>query len=198
MTSVGSGTVYVVDDDAAVRDSLLFLLEVEGLTAQGFDSVERFLATVPERAAGCVVSDMRMPGMDGEDLLRLLPLHRPGLPVIVITGHGDVGAAVHAMAAGAFDFIEKPFQDVAILEAVRAALPGADQTARMRRAEAMCARIAGLSEIDRTMLMRLLHGESSRALASALHIALGAQSLADLVRSVGQACGYAGASACSL
>jgi two-component system response regulator FixJ len=211
MKRPGTGTVYVIDDDRAVRDSLLFLLDVEGLKARGFASVAAFLAAVPERATGCVVSDMRMPGLDGSDLLRMLPLHRAGLPVIVITGHGDVTAAVRAMEAGAFDFIEKPFQDSAILEAVRAALPGADNAARERRAKAICDRVAGLSEAEYRLLKHLLRGDSNGAVASALQVALadvdlmrarimrrlGAQSLAELVRNVGPACRQPEASACS-
>ena len=114
-------TVYVIDDDDAVRDSLLFLLEVDGLVGQGFANAEAFLRA-PTVAGGCIVSDVRMPGMEGTDLLRLLPLRGVHLPVILITGHGDLAEAARALAAGAFDVIEKPFQDAAILGAVRAAL----------------------------------------------------------------------------
>jgi len=122
LTPPASPTVYVVDDDDGVRDSLLFLLEVDGLPAQGFAGVEAFLAALPLGAAGCIVTDLRMPGLDGTDLLGLLPARGIFLPVIVITGHANAAAALRALAAGAFHFIEKPFQDVDILSAVRAAL----------------------------------------------------------------------------
>jgi two-component system response regulator FixJ len=118
----GTPTVYVVDDDDAVRDSLLFLLDVSGLPAQGFAGVAAFLAALPKGAAGCIVTDLRMPGLDGTDLLGLLPARGIFLPVIVMTGHANAEGAARALAAGAFHFIEKPFNDVALFDAVRAAL----------------------------------------------------------------------------
>lgn len=156
-----AATVYVIDDDDAVRHSLLFLLDVHGLRGQGFDSAGSFLASPPRTTSGCIVTDMRMPRMDGAELMRLLPAHGVNLPVIVITGHGDAGAAAKVMAAGVFDFIEKPFQDAAILDAVRAALTiGKPDPARDARAQMTIERIALLPERERRLLDRLMRGET--------------------------------------
>ena len=99
MTAPEAATVYVIDDDDAVRHSLLFLLEVEGFRAQGFAGVEAFLAAVPEHATGCVISDMCMPGLDGGDLLRLLPTHRKGLPIIPVRLTDFIKAVAHVFPA---------------------------------------------------------------------------------------------------
>src|SRR5688500_16038874 len=104
-------TVYVVDDDPAVRDSLAFLLGAAGLEVRLFESASAFLAALPALGRGCVVTDVRMPEMDGIELLRRMTSSGQALPVIVMTGHGDVPLAVGAMKLGALDFIEKPFED---------------------------------------------------------------------------------------
>jgi len=201
-----SPTVIVVDDEDAVRDSLLFLLDVEGLPARGFASAEAFLAAAPKPTSGCIITDLWMPGLDGADLLRLLPLHGIDLPVIMITGHGDSAAAARVLAAGAFDFIEKPFQHVAILEAVRAALAvGLPDQARDTRARETGERIARLPRRERTLLNRLVLGDSNREVADKHRIAIadaermrasimqrfGAASLSDLIRLVAEARRYA-------
>jgi two-component system response regulator FixJ len=181
--------VYVIDDDDAVRDSLLFLLDVDGLRGRGFASAEAFLAA-PKAASGCIVTDLRMPGMEGTDLLRLLPWQGVHLPVILITGHGDLAAAARAVAAGAFDVIEKPFQDNAILGAVRAALSlGKPDTARDARASETAARIGRLAEQERRVLCSLVQGDANAQVAAAHGLALGDVALlrARIMRSVGAA-----------
>ena len=111
--------VHVIDDDEAMRDSLAFLLRSVGLDVQTHESAAAFLDLAPKVEAGCVITDVRMPGVSGIDLLRRLRELKFGVPVIVITGHGDVPLAVEAMKIGAADFIEKPFDDEALLQAVR-------------------------------------------------------------------------------
>ncbi len=205
MTTGEPVAVYVIDDDDAVRDSLLFLLDVEGLRGQGFASADAFLAALPLPFSGCVVTDLKMPGLDGADLLRLLPERGIRMPVIVITGQGDAPAAARALAAGAFDFIEKPFQDTAILGAIRAALTtGEPDPARAARARATGRRIAHLPERERTLLDWLVRGETNQGVASTHGLAIadvellrarimqriGATSLPDLLRLVTEARRY--------
>src|SRR5215217_9499375 len=114
--------VHVVDDDAAVRKSLAFLLASEGLPARLHESASGFLDDAPRIEAGCIVTDVRMPGIDGIELIRRLKERGIALPVIVITGHADVPMAVEAMKEGAIDFLEKPFGDDVFLTTVREAL----------------------------------------------------------------------------
>ena len=114
--------IYVIDDDDAVRQSLEFLLKTAGMTVRGFEHAKAFLDILPRVEHGCVITDVRMPGMSGIDLLRSLKDTNPELPVIVITGHGDISLAVEAMKIGAIDFLEKPFDDDQLIAAVRAAL----------------------------------------------------------------------------
>lgn len=115
-------TVYVVDDDSAVRESLQWLLESVELNVKGFASANELLAEANEDWRGCLVVDLRLPGMSGLDLMDQLKRRGVKLPSIMITGHGDVSAAVRAMKAGAIDFIEKPFNDEILLDRIRAAL----------------------------------------------------------------------------
>ncbi len=205
MIPAPSPAVYVIDDDDAVRDSLLFLLDVEGLVAQGFASAEAFLAA-PKAAYGCIITDLRMPGMEGTDLLRLLPLQGVHLPVILITGHGDLAAAARALAAGAFDVIEKPFTDSAILGAVRGALArGKPDAARDARAAQTGGRIDGLGDQERRLLCAFVRGDTNAQIAATDGLAvdavalqrarimrsMGAASLSELVRLVTEAKRYA-------
>jgi two-component system response regulator FixJ len=189
--------VHVIDDDEAVRDSLAFLLDSAGLAARCHDSAEAFLRLAPELKAGCVLTDVRMPGMDGLALQRRLGELGVRLPVIVMTGHGEVPIAVQALKAGAVDFIEKPFDDETLLAAVRAALD-ADRRARERQGEhaALAARLAGLTPRERQVLERLVQGQPNKTIAHDLgtsprtievHRArvmekMGARSLSELVR----------------
>src|SRR5271156_6711075 len=125
--------VYVIDDDDAVRDSLTFLLDAAGFAVRSFASALAFLAFEPKPAAGCIVSDIRMPEMDGIEMQQLLDRHGIRLPIIFITGHADVPIAVTALKNGAADFFEKPFDDERLLTAIRAAL-AQERAARGREA----------------------------------------------------------------
>ena len=103
------GKVYVIDDDEAMRDSLQFLLESAGFTVRLFETAVNFLEALPGLEFGCVVSDVRMPGVDGIELLKRMKASHNHFPVVIMTGHGDVPLAVEAMKLGAVDFLEKPF-----------------------------------------------------------------------------------------
>jgi two-component system response regulator FixJ len=111
--------VHVIDDDEAMRQSLAFLLRTARIQSETYESATAFLDALPNIKRGCVITDVRMPGLRGIDLLRHLRERNAGLPVIVITGHGDVPLAVEAMKGGAVDFLEKPFDDEVLLAAVR-------------------------------------------------------------------------------
>jgi two-component system, LuxR family, response regulator FixJ len=114
--------IHVIDDDPAMRDSMAFLLDVNGFAPLTHNSANAFLASTTIDSLRCVVTDIRMPGMDGVELVRALKGKGASCPVILITGHGDVALAVEAMKAGAVDFIEKPFDDETLLGAIRSAL----------------------------------------------------------------------------
>jgi two-component system, LuxR family, response regulator FixJ len=163
--------IHVIDDDAAMRDSLAFLLDVNGFRPQVYESADAFLKGTNIDVARCIVSDIRMPGMTGVELVRKLKGGGSTCPVILITGHGDVALAVEAMKAGAADFIEKPFDDEALLEAIRSALnagpavPG-DSSAR-KEAEA---RLADLSPRERDVLQGLVAGKINKVIAHDLSI----------------------------
>src|SRR6187401_62199 len=121
--------VYVIDDDDAARDSLEFLLRTAKIEVRSYESAIAFLAKLPTGSAGCIITDVRMPELSGVDLLKRLRDLGLSLPVIVITGHGDVQLAVEAMKAGAIDFFEKPFDDDHLLASVRSALDRSEQHA---------------------------------------------------------------------
>ena len=114
--------VYVVDDDASVRDSLCWLLGTENLASRPFDNAESLLSAWDATWAGCVLADVRMPGMDGLELLERLQQRQSTLPVVMLTGHADVAMAIRAMKLGAFDFLEKPYRDQDLLDIVSRAL----------------------------------------------------------------------------
>ena len=186
--------VFVVDDDDAMRDSLDFLLSSAGCAVRTFEAAERLLEALTDSNCGCVVSDVRMPGIDGLELLRRIKGARPGLPVVIITGHGDVPLAVEAMKLGAADFVEKPFDDERLLGVVQAALAGAPREADP--ANEIGARVASLSPRERQVLDGLVAGLSNKAIARAHDISprtvevyranlmakMQAASLSDLVR----------------
>ena len=186
--------VFVVDDDDAMRDSLDFLLSSAGCAVRTFEAAERLLEALTDSNCGCVVSDVRMPGIDGLELLRRIKATRPGLPVVIITGHGDVPLAVEAMKLGAADFVEKPFDDERLIGVVQAALAGAPREADP--ADEIGVRVASLSPRERQVLDGLVAGLSNKAIARAHDISprtvevyranlmakMQAASLSDLVR----------------
>ncbi|CAN5923634.1 response regulator FixJ [soil metagenome] len=189
--------VHVIDDDADVRQSLAFLLSAAGLAVRVHESAVAFLDALPGIQGGCVVTDIRMPQMDGLELQRRLGELKAGLPVIVMTGHGDVPLAVEAMKAGAVDFIEKPFDDEVLLSAIRSALNRRSRDSeREARAAAVQDRMRKLSDRERDVLERLVAGKANKMIAYELGISprtvevyranvmtkMEAESLSDLVR----------------
>jgi two-component system response regulator FixJ len=166
-----SHTVHVIDDDADVRQSLAFMLGTAGFAVRIHESALEFLKALPQIQDGCVVTDIRMPGMDGLELQRRLRSDNIAMPVIVITGHGDVALAVEAMKAGAVDFIEKPFDEEALLSAIRAALgQRKNQRDRDARAVEVNTRLASLSERERQVLDGLVAGKPNKVIAYDLGI----------------------------
>ena len=163
-----SGRVYVIDDDAAMRDSLDFLLGSAGFIVRLFDSAAVFLNALPELAFGAVVTDIRMPDIDGIELLRRLnssPDARK-LPVIVMTGHGDVPLAVEAMKLGALDFLEKPFEDERLIGTIETALSQNESGATTEAVAAdMSARVASLTQRERQVMQGLVGGQSNKVIA---------------------------------
>lgn len=195
-------TVYVVDDDDAARDSLAMLLKSDGLRARSFASAHEFLATFEASARGCVVTDLRMPSMDGIELIRALKAMGCLLPVIVITGHADVSRAVDAMKAGASDFIEKPYEAEQLLRAVRGCLEENDAATDANAARTrVLRRLESLTGRERQVLDLIIEGASNKVIAATLAISprtveiyranvmskMRAESLSDLIRSTLQA-----------
>lgn len=163
--------VHVVDDDLAVRQSLSFLLASEGLPVRLHESATAFLASAVHAQAGCIVTDVRMPGLDGIAFLQELRRRGSALPVIVMTGHADVPLAIAAMKAGAVDFLEKPFDDDLFLVAVRTALDrNAEEARRAAEATALNERLSALSERERQVLAGLVDGKANKVIAFELGI----------------------------
>ncbi|MCS3685965.1 response regulator FixJ, partial [Bradyrhizobium elkanii] len=164
-------TILVIDDDPAMRDSLAFLLDVNGFAVTSYETATDFLDHLAGSTVDCIVSDIRMPGMSGLELVRKLKVDAVACPVILMTGHGDVALAVEAMKAGAVDFIEKPFEDEALLRAIGEALrtqsaAPADGTVK-REAEA---RLVDLSPRERDVLRGLVAGKINKVIAHDLGI----------------------------
>jgi two-component system response regulator FixJ len=189
--------VHIIDDDEAARDSLAFLLRSADLTVKTYESAANFLDRLPGPGAGCVVTDVRMPRMSGLDLVRNLNRRGFALPIIVVTGHGDVPLAVEAMREGVADFIEKPFDDDLILKALHAALDrDRDQRQRATQHGLLALRLASLSTRERQVLNGLMEGHGNKVVAHELGISprtvevyranvmtkMQASSLSDLVR----------------
>ncbi len=169
----GSQRVYVVDDDEAMRDSLVWLLESHGLTVQAYPSAEAFLRASPEDMRGCVVLDVRMPGMSGLELHDHLVARGSRLPIIFVTGHGDVPMAVSALKKGAADFIEKPFADEDMLQLIEQCL----EVERARRAREhehseRQARLAALTRREREVMELVVAGKLNKQIADDLGISV--------------------------
>lgn len=163
-------SVHLIDDDADVRDSLAFLLSTADIATQTYGSATAFLETATS-ARGCIITDIRMPDVDGLELVRRLKALGVDLPIIVITGHGDVPLAVEAMKAGVRDFIEKPFDDTVILGAVRQALAAsADASAAGSHRAEILARIQSLSAREHQVLEGLVAGKANKVIAYELDI----------------------------
>ena len=189
--------VYVIDDDEAVRQSLEFLLGTAHMQVRAFESAAAFLEVLPQLRGGCIVTDVRMPEISGLDLLRRMNELDTGIPVIVITAHGDIALAVEAMKIGAIDFFEKPFNDDSLLAAVRAALDSeAGQNQRKVALAEINDKLATLSNRERQVLEGLVAGNPNKTIAFDLGISprtveiyranlmtkMSANSLSDLVR----------------
>jgi two-component system, LuxR family, response regulator FixJ len=194
---MATSLVHVIDDDAALRDSLSFLLGTARLDVKTYESAEAFLSALPGVNSGCIITDVRMPNMSGVDLLRKLNELQIALPVIVITGHGDVQLAVEAMKIGAADFIEKPFDDEMLLNAVRAALARwEDKCKEVSERSSYVEKLETLSSRERDVLEGLIAGKANKVIAFDLGISprtveiyranvmtkTGANSLPELVR----------------
>jgi len=195
MTS--ESVVLVVDDDDALRDSLCALFESHGLRAVGYPSAGALLSANAAVSAQCLVADIRMPGMTGLALQQELVRRGLGIPVILITGHGDIAMAVNAMKAGAFDFLEKPCDDAVLIASVRRALAEGHRASQdAAEADAARERVALLTDRERQVLELLIAARSNKAVAQELGIShrtveihrakvlekLKAHGLSDLVR----------------
>ena len=163
-------TVYVVDDDAGVRRSLERLLDAAGFNTISYETSVVFLASAPSLLSGCVLLDVRMPGMDGLTLQARLAKLDNHLPVVVMTGQGDVQTAVRAMKAGAVDFIEKPYDDEVLVKAIELALSLPRQSDRNREAAEAAQRVAALSPRERQVLDALVAGRPNKVIAYDLGI----------------------------
>lgn len=191
--------VYIIDDDESVRHSLEFLLDVAGIRVRSFSSADAFLNSSPPLAGACIVTDVRMPGMSGVGLAEELRSRAASIPVIVVTGHADVPLAIQAMKAGVADFIEKPFDDEVMLDAIRNALArhSNEETAVAER-QVVLDLIGTLSPREREVMDGLVAGQANKAIAYDLEISartvevyranvmmkMHAKTLSDLVRMV--------------
>lgn len=168
---VDEPTVHVIDDDEAARQSLAFLLDCAGLTVASYESAAEFLNAVPTMEPGCIITDVRMPGMSGVELIGRLKSLAVADPVIVITGHADVPLAIQAMKAGVADFLEKPFGDDAILNAVRSALARrTDVNLAKAERDRFVAMLETLSQREREVLNGLVEGRANKVIAFDLGI----------------------------
>jgi len=192
-------TVFVVDDDEAVRSSLRLLLKSVGLPVETFDSATAFLDQYDGNRAGCLVLDIRMPGMSGLDLQQALNERHSILPIVFITGHGDVPMAVEAMQAGAVDFIQKPFRDQDLIDRINRGLAkDGEMREALRARDDIRARIGELTPREREVLDLVTAGKANKVIAGDLNVSqrtveihrarvmekMNANSLAHLVRMV--------------
>jgi two-component system response regulator FixJ len=189
--------IYVIDDDDAVRQSLEFLLKTAGYAVRSFESGKAFLDIVPQLNFGCVITDVRMPEITGIDVLRRVKEAGSDIPVIVITGHGDISLAVEAMKLGAVDFLEKPFDEDQLLAALKSTLSrDADMAVQKAELSEINDKLAVLSNRERQVLDGLVAGNANKTIAFDLGISprtveiyranlmtkMAANSLSDLVR----------------
>jgi len=166
-----SACVYVVDDDSAVRGALQLLFKSIGMKVVTCDSAQTFLDRHANESCGCVLLDVRMPGMSGPTMQRELTVRGSILPVIFITGHGDVSMAVEAMQQGAFDFIEKPFQDHDLIERVQRALrQNSEAQSQLTEVEGVRARYESLTPREREVLDHVTRGSPNKVVAFDLSI----------------------------
>jgi two-component system response regulator FixJ len=160
------GKVYVIDDDEAVRDSLNFLFDSAGFDVTLFETAVSFLDALPGLDFGCVVSDVRMPGLDGIELLKRMKAGHSTFPIVIMTGHGDVPLAVEAMKLGAVDFLEKPFEDDRLISMIETAIRQAEPAAKSEALTLdIAARIASLSPRERQVMEGLIAGLSNKLIA---------------------------------
>ncbi|MEA3302356.1 MAG: response regulator FixJ [Pseudomonadota bacterium] len=191
------GVVFIVDDDEALRDSLCWLLESAGLRVETHDSANSFLQSYYPGQSGCLLLDVRMPGMNGLELQEQLESRDVRLPVVIMTGHGDVAMAVRALKAGAMDFIEKPFDDELLLTSIRRALAQDAEQRKNRASQAeILARLAHLTRREHQVMELVTIGKANKQIASELNVSaktveahrahvmekMKAKSLAELVR----------------
>jgi two-component system, LuxR family, response regulator FixJ len=163
--------VFVVDDDDAVRDSLRLLLKSAGMACEVFSSAQQFLSTYEPSQPGCLVLDVRMPGMSGLEMQQELSLRGAMIPVIFITGHGDIPMAVEAMQHGAFDFLQKPFRDQELLDRVqRALMRDMENRIRLRQTDKIRERLATLSPREREVLELVTQGKANKMVAGDLGV----------------------------
>ena len=192
-------TVYVVEDDEAVRDSLELLLKPDSKPVKTYESANAFLKDYSDKMAGCIVLDIRMPGMDGMELQKKLNDKHSILPIIFVTGHGDVPMAVDAMKEGAVDFIQKPYREEALLEKIEAALEqDQEQRKSLDEKQEIIRRVKSLTPREREIMDRMIAGQANKVIAIELEISqrtveihrsrvmhkMGTHSLAHLVRMV--------------
>ncbi len=170
---MSEATVHVVDDDDAIRDALSWLLRSRGVTARSWPSAEAFLAEYSDAMRGCIVLDVRMEGMSGVELFEHLLARGSRLPVIFLTGHGDVPLAVAALKKGAFDFVEKPFNDNDLVDRIVAGMRHGEVLREKARTEAsVAARLGELTPRERQVMERVLAGDYNKTIADALGIAV--------------------------
>ena len=190
-------TVFIVDDDQAVRHALHFTLKNAGFEVQLYASAQEFIDTYRSTAPGCMVLDVRMPGMSGLDLQAVLERYSVTLPVIILTGHGDVTMAVRALKQGAFDFLEKPFDNDRLIARIREAIAQHKLNRhRDQRLSALRERVERLKPRERRVLDGIVAGYSNKMMAARLHVSIStieshrrdlmvkleAENLSDLVR----------------
>ena len=160
------GKVYVIDDDEAMRDSLNFLLDSADFNVTLFETAVKFLDILPSLEFGCVVSDVRMPGLDGIELLKRMKAGHSTFPIVIMTGHGDIPLAVEALKLGAVDFLEKPFEDDRLIGMIEAAIRQAETAAKSEAVKLdIAARIATLSPRERQVMEGLIAGLSNKLIA---------------------------------